>query len=79
MTMVHQTKAEAVKPGQVVDLEGDRYAETADGAEVLAYEYVEVADVERETPDCVRVDFEGFDSIGFPAGHLLKVVDGEAG
>ena len=61
----------ALRPGDLVDLKGDRFADGGDAA--FDYEYAEVLDVEQETPECVRVDFD-FDSVGFPAKHEVNVV-----
>lgn len=61
-----------LRPGDLVDLKGDRFADDDDNA-ALEYEYSEVLGVEQETPDCVRVDFD-FDSVGFPAKHKLPVI-----
>lgn len=63
--------AAELKPGDLVDLEHDPYADDGHHLEFES-EYQLVLDVERETPDCVRVDFEGL-SCGFPPGHLFKV------
>lgn len=59
-----------LRPGDLVDLEGDVYAGGLPGVE---YELATVVDVEQETPGCVRVDFEGLDSVGFPTDHKLRV------
>ena len=32
-----------------------------------------VASIERETPACLVVAFEGFDVVGFPPDHLVPV------
>lgn len=36
-------------------------------------EYALVAHVERETPECVVVDYDGIDSVGYPVGTVLQV------
>lgn len=67
---------EELRPGDVIDLQGDPYADPP-GNEFAAWyecELVEVASVERETPDCTVVGIEGGPGlIGFPAGHELPV------
>lgn len=66
------TRADAVRVGDRVDLEGlldDVAAE---------FEFATCASRELETADCVRLDFEGFDSVGFDPGKLLPVVPREA-
>lgn len=72
MTVITMIPAADLKPGQLVDLEGDEFAHDA-CYPVCLYEYGKVEDIEQETPECVRVDFENFDSIGFPTRHRLKV------
>lgn len=68
------TKAAAdLQPGDMVDLEGDPFADPERSNIALDCEYQIVCDVERETAGCVAVGFEGFDVIGFPPGHHLRV------
>ncbi len=69
----------SLREGDLVDLEGDPIA-TKPGKDpdhlscimALEFEYCVVEGSERETPGCVRVDFENFDSCGFPPGHLVR-------
>lgn len=65
--------ASDVRAGQLVDLEGDEFADPLLDHRRYYWELIEVMDVERESPDCVRIDFDG-ESVGFPTNHLLKVV-----
>lgn len=75
-----KVKVTEVQPGMLVDLGDDPFAQTCsvkdcclhrpDG--VYQYELAVVVGSERETGDCVRVDFEG-DSIGFPIDHQVEV------
>jgi hypothetical protein len=76
--------------GDRVDLENDMYADAdawaafengEDGDAVrshpeFAFEFERVAWMERETADCIRVDFESGFSCGFPPDHPVDV-DGE--
>lgn len=63
-------KASDLIIGDYVDLEGDKYA----GYDPLfEYEYVEVVSIDRETSNCIAIGFEGFDIVGFPPDHLVKV------
>jgi hypothetical protein len=63
---------EDLREGDSCDLQGDGYAQ-GEAFEIAAeFELFEVIGVERETADCVRVDFEGADSVGFPPGHVLR-------
>lgn len=78
-----------LKPGDVIDLADDVYANSCEHGEncetddcpqalgdVYDYAYAVVVEVEQETPTCVRVDFEHESaeiSIGFPIDHILFV------
>lgn len=63
-----------LREGMLVDLHKDPYADPSGDNPVFDCEYVMVAGVERETNACVRVDFEGEDSVGFPIDHTLPAV-----
>jgi hypothetical protein len=76
-----------LQPGDRVDLEGDAFADPdyipsgEDAPEGymgsrFQFEFERVMEVEQETPDCIRVDFESGFSCGFPPDHLVDV-DGE--
>ena len=60
-------------PGDMVDLEGDVYADPLKENPSYAFIFNTVEHVEQETPDCVAVSFEGGPMVGFPINHLLKV------
>lgn len=69
----------ALREGDLVDLEGDPYAGSVhDDPDhelcliALEFEYCVVASIERETPVCVRVDFDNWDSVGFPPLHRVR-------
>lgn len=66
-------RADEIKDGDLVDLEGDDYADPKRDHPAFDSELYEVGHIERETPECVAIGFEGFDVIGFPVGHLLAV------
>lgn len=68
---MNRVKVEELAEGDLVDLAGDPYAD--EGDITLEYEYVQVAGVERETPRCTVVHFEGYPSCGFPVGHKVPV------
>lgn len=59
-------------PGDLVDLENDKYADPK-GNPLLECEYVTVDSIERESPECIAVYFRGFDMVGFPPDHVVKV------
>lgn len=65
--------AREVKAGDLLNLEGDPYADPKRDNALFECEYVEVAFVEQETPECVLMGIEGFDWVGFPTEHPLKV------
>ena len=65
-----------IQAGDLVDLEADPYADPRHDKVCLQCEYAEVAGAERETDGCVRIDFEGLNSVGFPPHHLITVRGG---
>lgn len=67
-----QKQAQALQPGDLVDLQDDTYADK-NKCPAFEYEYQIVEAVERETHCCVAVHFEGGPVIGFPPEHLLRV------
>ena len=78
-----ERRVDALRIGDRVDLEADIFADPYGGSDVadsphpeFAFEFEVVADIERETPDCIRVDFESGFSCGFPPDHWIDV-DGE--
>ncbi|AXK43829.1 hypothetical protein [Erythrobacter aureus] len=70
--------AKNIREGDVLDLEGDEFADrpTDDHANNFEYEYQPVHEVERETADCIRIGGDGW-LVGFPEDHLLKVIPKE--
>lgn len=65
--------------GDLVDLEGDAFADpTGSNVQFLAV-YQTVASIERETADCIAVGFESFDVVGFPLKHHVRVPSGAVG
>ena len=66
---------EKLKIGDWVDLQHDRYADPTGANPLLELAYQQVYHLEQETAECVAVDFEGFDTVGFPTGHQLRVVE----
>lgn len=71
-----------LQEGDLVDLQNDPfYDRPTDDADPdhdacrisIEFEYQTVVGTERETPGCVRVDFEGVCSGGFPPTHTLIV------
>lgn len=63
-----------LQEGDLVDLEGDPYADPRRDHPEFEFEYQEVLTVEQETPECVAVGFD-FDVIGFPTNHVLTVME----
>lgn len=67
-------KVSDLKEGDLVDLEGDPYADPKSQRAVLKYMLAEVQSVEREALDCICVYFD-FDAVGFSSDHLVRVVN----
>lgn len=74
-------RIDALRIGQRVDLEGDRYADPDNNSEngwrsthpEFESEYEIVFDTVSESSGCIRVDFNSGFSCGFPPDHLVTV------
>lgn len=66
------TAVQKVKEGDIVDLEGDLFADPERDHLALAYDYQTVNAVDLETETCVVLWIEGFDAVGFPKGHCVR-------
>ena len=62
-----------IRVGDLVDLEGDAFADPDRDNIFFQSELIEVVEVVRETDECVAIGLEGFDLVGFPPGHHLRV------
>ena len=63
-----------LKVGDMIDLEGDVYADPGCDHPWMESEYAIVTEVDHETSECVAIGFEGFDLVGFPVQHPLRRV-----
>ena len=70
-----QRRVDQLRIGDRVDLQDDPIADP-DGRPEFECEFEVVSETERETDDCIRVDFESGFSCGFPVDHWVDV-DGE--
>ena len=61
-----------LQPGDMIDLEGDIYADPKHNRVEFETEYAIVEAVEPETPACTAVWIEGVDCFGFPPEHLVE-------
>jgi len=68
-----QKEASNIQPNDLLDLEGDQYADSNDDDPILRYEHAVVTNTEQETIDCVRIDTQ-HGSYGFPTDHKIRVV-----
>ena len=66
---------EKLKPGDRIDLHSDKYADDGEDSMVL-FEYAVVDSVIEETPNCILVHFEQHTSVGFPKGHVVRMLKG---
>ena len=71
-----------IQPGDLIDLEGDCFANPNGAHAQFQSELAQVSDVEIEETPCecgahkrvtVAIGFEGFDIVGFPQCHMLNV------
>ena len=76
---VETRRAADLKPGDMIDLEGDKFADPNRDHVAFQCEYGVVAEVDRETPECVAVYVDGVDSFGFPPDHLIRWVGHDSG
>lgn len=69
-------RADQVMCGDLIDLGElpDPYVSQDDREHLYAYELARVIDYERETADCIRIDFDST-SIGFPLDFKLTLID----
>lgn len=61
-----------LRVGDLVDLEGDRFADPRKDNALFECELGSVACVIRETPRCVAIGIEGADVYGFPPDHVVR-------
>lgn len=59
------------KPGMLIDLEADRYADPKRNNIALQCEYATVLEVEQETDRCICIYFD-HGAVGFPFDHPLR-------
>ena len=67
------TKARDLLVGDILDLAGDLIADPDSDSPTFEFEYVTVAAIEEEAPDCIIIDIDGDASYGFPPDHELRV------
>lgn len=66
---------EQVKEGDMLELQGDRYADPNGDEAILGDQFVvALHDALRETPECTTLHLGDFDLVGFPVGHLVRVM-----
>jgi len=75
--MKQLTKVKDLKEGDLIDLEGDIYADPKHDRLEFQCLACFVETVEPETPDCVAVWIEGLDCFGFPPDHRVWKIVGE--
>ena len=63
-----------IKIGDRLDLAGDNYADPDNSNTFFECQYVEVTDLENETPNCICIYTEA-GAFGMPPDHLVKLPD----
>ena len=81
---MRRTVAADLRVGDIVDLEGDKFADRNNDNIDFEYEYQTVAEVNHDTceyqdGDCIAIGFEGFGTVGFPPDHPVKRVGRDPG
>lgn len=71
--MMRLVEVRDLHPGDLIDLEGDEYADPDRSRCAFQFEYAEVAEVIVETVDCIAVGIEGVDLFGFPPDHRVPL------
>lgn len=65
-------KVADLREGDLVDLEGDPFADPKRNKPEYQFEYATVVEYELESPDCMCIYFEST-SVGFPPDHMVEV------
>lgn len=60
-----------LNPGDLIDLEGDPYADPNSDILAFKYEYAMVDAIDHETGNCTAVWILGVDCFGFPPAHTV--------
>jgi hypothetical protein len=69
-----KVRVDEIRPGDVVDLECDIYADPAKVRNgLLAMQYMTVVEIEREGAGCIVLYFDENNPVGFPPDHLIHV------
>ncbi len=66
---------EQIRPGQLVDLDGDPFADQHRDHRRYEWEFMEGLETEPESPDRIRVASQD-DTVGFPSTHIVRVLYG---
>ena len=77
MAQIRMTRADELKVGDLLDLEGDPYGDniepdTGERNPTLIYEYSQVGEIVRETPECIVI-YSEHSAFGCPPDHRVKV------
>ena len=66
-------RVQDLQAGDIVDLEGDKFADPAHNKVELQFEGQTVVTYDWETTQCICVYFESF-TCGFPPDHMLPII-----
>jgi hypothetical protein len=73
--MAHSKSVKDLKPGDLIDLQNDRYADPDGIIVIYECQYCEVAELDQETDTCIVVYFANSHAVGFPPNHKVKLGD----
>lgn len=66
-------RADQLRPEDLVDLQGDEFADPGGNEQAYQFEYVQVIGSELETEECLRVDLESCGATGMPPSHRVRL------
>lgn len=72
---MHQKRIDSLRVGDLIDLQGDRFADPSESnpdTGWMEFELAKVLEIDRETESCIAVYFDSI-TVGFPPDHVVSV------